>query len=397
MSSSLITEQSEFENLCDHVREKGIVAFDTEFISEYRWKPELCLLQFATVDKSVAVDPFAVVDLTSWWRIMEDPAVTVIVHGGQAEVRFCLTLGGGRPRNLIDVQVAEGLRSRSYPLGYTALLQRVLSVRVHGKETRSDWRRRPLSPQQIEYALEDVEHLPSVWDAQSSQLGAQDRLWWAQAEFERMIDDVQADLAREPWRKLPGVHRLRPKELAVVRELANWRELEASRRDRPSRRILRDDLLVELARRQPKTTTDVLATRDMNRPEYRRVASELIECIRAGLDVSDNNMPQAPESQAGDQTSDEHVLGQFLSLALTNRCFELNVAKQLVATSSDLRNLVRWHVYGERRGTPPRLAEGWRAVVCGDLLTDVLDGRISVRVADPESDHPLVFVRSGPG
>lgn len=394
MSSSLITEQSEFENLCDHVREQGVVAFDTEFISEYRWKPELCLLQIATPARSVAVDPFTIADLSSWWRIMEDASIPVIVHGGQAEVRFCLTLGGGRPRNLIDVQVAEGLRSRSYPLGYTALLARVLSVRVHGKETRSDWRRRPLSPQQIEYALEDVEYLLRVWQTQQAQLASQDRLWWAEAEFERMIDDVQADIAREPWRKLPGVHRLRPRELAIIRELANWRELEASRRDRPARRILRDDLLVELARRQPKTVNDVLATRDMNRPEYKRIASDLVECVQAGLQVPERDFPRPPESQGGDQTSDEHVLGQFLSLALTNRCFELNVAKQLVATSSDLRQLVRWHVDGERSGPPPRLSVGWRAVVCGDLLTDVLDGRISVRVADPESDHPLIFVRS---
>lgn len=393
MSSSLISDQSEFENLCDQIRQAGIVAFDTEFISEYRWKPELCLLQFATPERSVCVDPFSVTDLTSWWRIMEDDSTTVVVHGGQAEVRFCFSLGGGRPRKLIDVQIAEGFRSRSYPLGYTALIARVLGEKVHGKETRSDWRRRPLSPQQIEYAIEDVDHLLKVWSTQSAALAGQDRLWWAEAEFDKMIGDVHSDIVRESWRKLPGVHRMRPQELAVLRELANWRELEASRRDRPARRILRDDLLVELAKRQPKTVTDVMATRDMNRPEYKRIATELIDCIRAGQDVPERDRPRPPESAAGDQTSDEHVLGQFLSLALTNRCFELNVSKQLVATSADLRHLVRWHVFGEKQGTPPRLTQGWRAVVCGDLLTDVLDGKISVRVADPESDHPLIFVR----
>lgn len=387
-------EQSEFENLCDEIRDAGLVAFDTEFVSEHTWRPELCLLQFATPGRAVCVDPFRVTDLTPWWELMADDRTTVVVHGSQAEIRFCLTLGGRRPCKLADVQLAEGLRSRSYPLGHAALVSRTLGIRVHGKETRSDWRRRPLSTQQIEYAIEDVEHLLQVWERQRMSLVDQNRLWWAEAEFERMIDEVQHDLGREHWRRLPGVHRLSPRELGILRELANWRELEASRRDRPSRRILRDDLLVELARRQPKTVTDLLATRDMNRSDYRRVAGELLDCIRLGQTLPESDLPRPPPPQGGEQNTDEHVLGQFLSLALTNRCCELNVAKQLVGTSADLRHLVRWHVYHERSGPPPRLSEGWRAEVCGDLLNDVLDGRIAVRIADPESDHPLVFVKT---
>ena len=135
MSEGLLVEQSEFDAFCDHIAEESLVAFDTEFVSEYTHRPELCLLQFATRTQCVAVDPFKVTNLDRWWEIMADPDITVVVHGGQAEIRFCLDLGNRVPENLADIQLAEALRSRSYLLGYATLVRRVLNSRVHGKET----------------------------------------------------------------------------------------------------------------------------------------------------------------------------------------------------------------------------------------------------------------------
>src|SRR5690606_36131319 len=174
----------------------------SEFVSEYSYTPELCLLQFATSDRLVGVDPYRVRDLSAWWDIMADPDVTVVVHGGQAEIRFCLELSGKAPANLIDVQLAEGLRSRSYPLAFDSLVARVKGRRMKGKETRTDWRQRPLSDKQIEYALDDVEPLLGVWDAQRRHLEKRGRLDWAFAEFERMIDEIAADRERPPWDRL---------------------------------------------------------------------------------------------------------------------------------------------------------------------------------------------------
>jgi len=135
MSRSLIVDQSEFEELCDHICDAGLVAFDTEFVSESTYRPELGLLQFATPQRCAAVDPLRVHDLDHWWRLMADDETTVIVHGGQQEIRFCFERSQQPPEKLIDLQLAEGLRSRSYPLGYSALVLRVLGQRVHGGET----------------------------------------------------------------------------------------------------------------------------------------------------------------------------------------------------------------------------------------------------------------------
>ena len=392
MTAPLIVTQDEFEEFCRHIGESGTVAFDTEFISENTYQPQLCLLQFATASRMAAVDPFEVRDLSLWWELMTDEETLVITHGGQAEIRFCLHYAGRAPRRFVDVQMAEGLRSRSYPLAYATLVGRVLDRRVHGKETRTNWHHRPLSKAQIQYAVEDVKYLLAIWDKQRASLGRLGRLDWAKSEFERMVDDIAAEHVREAWHRLPKLHKLSPREMAVVRELSLWREAEAARRDRPLRRILRDDLVLELAKRQPKTFDELFSTRDMNRGDIRKSAQDILERIERALAIPESELPQPPRPAGLEVDSDEHVVGQLLGIALLNQCSALNVAKTLVGTSAVLRDLVRWHQRGEK-GPPPRLLQGWRASVCGDLLRDVLTGRIALRVADSASDHPLVFER----
>lgn len=391
MTAGLIVEQSEFDDLCAHIRKAGFVAFDTEFVSEFTYRPELCLLQFATKQQCVAVDPFQVTHLDAWWELMADAKTDILIHGGREEVRFCLTHSGKPPGKLWDVQIAEGLRGRSFPLGYEALVRRVIGKTAHGRETRSDWRRRPLTEKQIAYALDDVRHMPEIWERQRKSLKELKRLEWIASEFQRFIDEVQAERGPECWQRLSGLHRLKPRDLAVAREIWRWREAEAETKDRPARKILRDDLIIELAKRQPDSVDDLLGVRDMNRTEYKKAASNILKHINAGLAVPDDQLPVLPKHSEDDKAHDEHVLGQLLGLALANRCAELNVAVPLVGKVADLRHLVRWHVYGEKSGAPPRLTQGWRAEVCGDLLTDVLDGKIALRVADPQSDHPLIF------
>ncbi|QDU06472.1 Ribonuclease D [Gimesia chilikensis] len=393
MSSPLIVQQSELVALCDQIQDAGIVAFDTEFVSEFTYRPELSLLQFSFEGRTVAVDPYEVDDLTPWWDIMTDDTTTVVVHGGREEVRFCRHFSGKKPQKLIDLQIAEGLRSRSFPISYTALVARVLGEKAGSKETRTDWRRRPLTDQQIKYALDDVKYVLRIWKIQEKELTDLGRLEWAQAEFQRMIDEVDSEFHRENWRRVSGLHKLKPRELAIVRELFDWRDEVGQDKNQPVRRILRDDLLIELAKRKPKTPQDLTATRDLNRKNMFKLAPQVIQRIEKALQLPNDQLPQLEENPNTQQNQDEQVIGKLLGIALANRCAEMNVSQTLVGTTSDLRHLVRYHVYREQSDDRPRLMTGWRAEVCGDLLTDVLDGKISMRVADPESDHPLHFER----
>lgn len=389
MDTQILTCHEDFLELCEHIRQCRIVAFDSEFVSDISYRPELGLLQFATPERCVAVDPLTITTLTSWWDIMADDSTTVIVHGGQAEIKFCVQMCGQIPKRLVDIQLAEGLRGRSYPLSYSAIVERVLGKRVASNQTRTDWLRRPLSPEQIHYALEDAAFIPEIWERQKKSLDACGRLPWAYAEFDRMCQDIFEEERTPPWERVSGIHKLPRRELLVAQRLAKWREEEAAYRNRPPRRILRDDLLIDLAKRRPKTVQQALATRDLNRPEYRKRLEDVVAVIDDACSVSDDKLP--PRMRSRDEfSSDEQVISRLLGLALGNACAELDIAQSLVGTNRDLTELVRALRGGEKIGTP-RLLDGWRGEVFGELLRDVLDGRVRFRVAPPNSSTPLIF------
>lgn len=391
MSVTLISEDSAFLDLCDHIRDSGVVAFDTEFVSESTYRPELGLLQFATDDRCVAVDPLQISDLSPWWEIMADDQTLVIVHGGQAEIRFCLDEINQAPQHLFDIQLAEGFRGRSDPLSYSAIVQRVLNRRVDSSQTRTDWLRRPLSEDQLRYALEDVDHVLEIFRTQKAWLQKHDRLDWAEAEMQRLIQDIVSDDQTEPWQRLSGAHKLSRRELAVLQRLAAWRETEASTRNRPPRRILRDDLLIDLARRKPKTVQQALATRDMNRPEYKRRLEDIVGVIAEAMTIPDDDLPPKPRNRRQEASSDEQVISKLLSLSLSNRCAELDISQTLVANNRELTELVRYHRFNAKKNGRPRLLDGWREGVFGQLMLDVMDGRIGFKVAAPNSATPLEF------
>lgn len=394
-SRPLIATPEEFHALCDRLAVAELVAFDTEFLSESTYRPQLCLMQFATADEAVAVDPLAIRDMSRWWKLMASPDLPVVVHGGREEIKFCLREGDCLPQNLVDVQIAEGLLSRGYPLGYGALVQRVTGRSVHGKHTRTDWSRRPLSAEQVHYALEDVEYLPEVWRRQQKSLEKQGRLTWVRSECERFISQLAEEPRRGDWRRIPGSGRLSRREMAVLRELHEWRDREAEARDRPPRFIFRDDLLIEIAKIQPATADALHHVRGLERNNFRRHTEAILQAVRVGQATPDADLPA--KVYVDHSVPDTEALGKLLSIALANRCAEQSVSTSLVGTAADLQDLIRWHVHQGRNGTPPRLMQGWREEVCGDLLADLMDGKVTLRVTDPTSDHPLVFERFGEG
>ena len=209
--------------------------------------------------------------------------------------------------------------------------------------------------------------------------------------MQRMIDDIMADDSAPPWQRLSGAHKLSRRELAVLQKLADWREQEAAFRNRPLRRILRDDLLIDLAKRKPKTVQQALATRDMNRPEYKRRLDDIVAAIGEALAVPDSELPTKPRNRRQESSSDEQVISKLLSLSLSNRCAELDISQSLVANNKELTELVRYHRFDSRRNGVPKLLKGWRAEVFGQLMLDVMDGKVGFRVAPANAATPLQF------
>jgi ribonuclease D len=391
VSHELVTSDSQLASLCDELRSAADIAFDTEFVSEHTYRPQLCLVQVAAGDRLVVIDPLGIRDMQPFWRLLAEPEHNTIVHAGREELLFCLTSVGQRPARLFDVQIAAGLVGYDYPAGYGSLMFKLIGERPQKGETRTDWRRRPLSVQQIDYALDDVRHLATMRDRLRAQLHELGRLAWLDAEMAAWQDDVEATRSRERWWKVSGVSGLSSRSLAVVREVWRWREAEAERRDWPAKRVLRDDLIVELAKRRTADPKQIRALRGLERGDLQRVLPQLGEAIAVALALPDAECPRLQQREMPPQLN---LLGQFLSSALTSICRSAAVAPSIVGTASDVRDLIAYHLrIGDAGDAPPILGQGWRAKVVGQLIEDLLSGQVAVRIKDPLAEEPLVFDR----
>ena len=288
----IITTPAKLAKLVEHLRASGRFALDTEFVSEDTFEPILCLLQLATREQLAVIDPLAVRDLSPLWAVVNDPSIEVVMHAAGEDLRICHLKTGSLPRRVFDVQIAAGLIGLSYPLSLVNLVSQVLSKSLAGSETRTDRRHRPLSPAQLDYALDDVRHLLDLADDISARLGKLGRTRWAEDEFEDLITPVARRAADDRWRRLPGLQALSRRTLEMARRLSDWREDEARRLNRPMRQILRDDLLVAIAKRQPANRRGLEALRDFNRPALLNRSQEILAILEEARRAPESELPE---------------------------------------------------------------------------------------------------------
>ena len=391
----LITTESQLGALVERLAAHAHVAFDTEFVSEHTYRSQLCLIQVAAPDTLAVIDTLKVQELDPFWRLLTEPGRTTVVHAGREEMGFILHAIKARPSSLFDVQVASGLVDHDYPAGYASIVRRFLNLPTNKGETRTDWRQRPLTPAQLEYALDDVRHLEKLWKKLETKLASSGRTAWMQDEMQTWQDDVEESFIRKRWRRVSGLSGLSRRELAIARELWHWRDSVAESRDMPPKRVLRDDLLVELCKRKSADERQISAIRGMQRSDLRHILRGLSEAIQRGLELPDDECPggekhRAPPPQLA-------VLGQFLATAIAGVCRQMHLAPALVGTSSDMRDLLAYKLgyWESEEDRPPLLASGWRAEVVGSLVDDLLSGKASLRIGDVRSHDPLVIDRHG--
>lgn len=391
MGHTFITTDAGLAQLCQRLADARSIAFDTEFVSEHSYRPQLCLVQVAAGDERAVIDPLVVGDLTPFWQAIVAPDREIVVHSGREEMAFCLDAVGRMPERLIDVQIAAGLVGLEYPAGYGNLISKLAGKTAHKAETRTDWRKRPLSERQIAYAVDDVHFLPTIREELHARLTRLGRAEWLTAEMTAWKDALVVSLGEERWRRVGGSSTLSGRSLAIVRELWRWRDAEARRRDRPARQVLRDDLIVELAKRRTPDGKQIAAVRGFERGDLRRAIPAMSAAIAKALALPDDECPQLHRRESNQHLA---MVGQFLSSALTSICRTQQVAASLVGTVEDVRELVAFRLDGGKNGEGlPALMQGWRAEVVGQLLDDLLAGKVAIRIQDPESDHPLTFDR----
>jgi ribonuclease D len=278
-----ITTDRDLAKFCQELADAPSISFDTEFVSEHTYRPQLCLVQVAAGDRLAVIDPLPIRDVTPFWKLLAAPGHETIVHAGREELLFCAAAVGRPPERLFDVQIAAGLVGFDYPAGYGSLISKLLGQRLHKGETRTDWRRRPLSTDQIEYALDDVRYLQEIAKRLRARLDQLGRTGWMDSEMAAWQSDVEATRSNERWWKVSGTSGLSRRSLAVVRELWRWRESEAEKRDCPTRRVLRDDLIIELAKRRSPDVKQIRAVRGMERGDLQRALPQLAAAVGRAL------------------------------------------------------------------------------------------------------------------
>ena len=389
MSYFHVTTSEQLNHLLEQMRPSAWVGFDTEFISEGRYQSQLCLVQVAYDQGLAIIDPTAVHDLNPFWSLLCDGRREVIVHAGRSELEFCYRAIHKLPEWFFDVQVAAGFVGLDYPIGFRDLVEKTLGIQVSKGETRTDWLKRPLSSRQIEYALNDVRYLFELTRILRKKLKEKGRFVWFHGESMQTTYRLKREMETPKWRGMPKSSTLPPRQQAIVRELWFWRDRVAKKYNHISARILRDDLIVEIAKLESSDLSRIEAIRGLNRPDLTRQYGDMKKAISRALTLDRSELPELAEKQSYPQYT---VMVQFLYTAFNMICKKHGFSTQLVGTQLDVRELVA-HLYKTLpEGIIPRLARGWRSQLTGNLLEDLINGKLCMRLNREHPEEPIEFV-----
>lgn len=382
-----IDDSREVERVARAAAAAGLFALDLEFVSESRYLPNLCLLQLAWGDpeapEAVLVDPLAadprpIVDLVA------DPEVDVVLHSAQGDLALLAQRFDIEGRAVWDSQVAAGFLGLGDQVGYASLVEQLTGIVLDKAAQFTNWCRRPLSAEQLRYAVDDVWYLPRMWRELERRLEERGRLGWVAEESARV---ARVAATRPPpeemYRRVKGWERLPPEAREAVRALAAWRERQALATNKPPQWLLRDAALLEVARRRPHNTAELRHVRGVHEDTVRRFGRELLAVLAEGAEP-----PEVPPRRPRLPAQADRW-GAQLSGFLQERCRQAEVAPRFVASRADAEALVRWWVERENED-PPDLAEepdlpllsGWRRELAGQAALEWLAGRRAVAAGD---------------
>jgi ribonuclease D len=391
---TLIDRQQDLAPALALLEGAATLALDTEFLWERTYNPTLALVQLAARDAkgdthAFAIDPLRV-DLAPVERLLADPRVTKVVHAGRIDLEVFHLRTGAPLTPVFDTQRAASLVGYGNQVGYANLVEALTGRRLPKTEQYSDWTRRPLRPEQVSYALDDVIPLLLVRDKLEERLRESNRARWAEEEMGPLMDPasyVRVD-DEELWRRVKNRRGLDRRALAVLRELAAWREGAARARDLRPGFIMKDPVLVDIARRAPTSREQLEHVRSLHPAEVRKSGDEVLLAVRRALDLPDEALPPADRKPTG---PDPSAAVDLMRAYVAQRSTEAGVAPETLATTKDLERLARAHLRGETLDDLSEEGEddghdvlrGWRGALVGRDLVRLLKGELSLRI-DPD-------------
>lgn len=370
----LITSSSELAAVCARLAKHPFVTVDTEFLRETTFWPKLCVIQLASEAEAVAVDALASgMDLTPFFDLMVDPAVVKVFHAARQDVEIVWHLSKRIPEPLFDSQVAAMVLGYGDSISYDQLVQRTNGTQLDKTSRFTDWSKRPLSPAQIDYAIADVTHLRDVYVKLTGELEKRGRSDWVAEEMRVLTSpDTYRQEPERAWERFRSRVR-KPRELAVLMEVAAWREREAQARDVPRSRVLKDDSLFDIALTGPKSIEALGAMRSIPKGwERSRDGMAVVEAVQAGLARDPRDLP--PIDKHRPQSQSQSATVELLKVLLKMVAEKHHVAAKVVATSDDLDRIA------ENDEADVGALKGWRRELFGDKALALKHGKLALAI-----------------
>jgi ribonuclease D len=367
-----ITTSEQLSSYCSQIENCDWLAIDTEFVREKSYFHHLGLIQVSGNGICAAIDPIAVKNIGCLLEIFKKKSILKVFHAGRQDLEILNRLCGIAVSPVFDTQVAASLLGWGSQISFAKIVQKTISKKIYKTETYTDWCRRPLSSNQIEYAIDDVRFLAPVYENLLEHLKKANRLEWLQDEFAPLEDPNNYELPdpQKQYMRIKNFRNLRQRNLAVLIELSSWREKEARLRDCHPRSIMRDEPLLEIARILPKDKSAMESIRGLHQREVGKSVDMILDAIERGKAIPEEDIPRAPEVRNySTQPGVEELLAAYIQM----RAIELKIEATVLADRKLIHDLVlRFEQKDPLEGNS--LFYGWRKELIGKAVIEILNG-----------------------
>ncbi|MCY3871687.1 MAG: ribonuclease D [Gemmatimonadetes bacterium] len=383
----LINTPDALETLVNRALNAPCVGIDTEFVWEQTYYPRLGIIQVGLAENDChLIDAVTLSDLSPLGTLLSDPHTVKILHDAQQDLWILRRITNAIPCNIFDTRCVAGFAGLSSNLSLGNLLRMCLNIQLPKTETRTDWLRRPLSDKQLAYALDDVRYLPALREHLLTDIHRRDRENWLaeelrQYDIAKLYDDRAPE---EQYTRIKGMGRLSRRDMAIVRELATWREEKARQVDRPRNRVISDDAIVQIARRKPRSIQSLKRLRGISRATINQYGNSLLNAVQRGLAIDEKNCPPISPPVRPDPFEDARL---DLAMAfLRGQCLSEGIDIAMVASRSEVKEFIS----PQKNATNNPLHTGWRREFLGADLTALLTGKHAIGI-NPNTRLPRLL------
>ena len=378
--NAYIKTYEDLTSLCDDVRTSGWCAVDTEFVWERTYYPTLGIVQIATDNWCAIIDPQAIDDLSPLWNIMEDPDIITIMHSAHNDIQILIHAASSRPSGLFDTQIAASLLGLGDCISYANLIETLAGIKIVKEQQRTDWCKRPLTEEQLSYALDDVRHLFDAYKKLSGKLEDKNRKHWNDEENNRV--ETSGDYGwpehKDVYKRVKSYKSLKHIELNRLCCLASWREEKAQQINRPRSFILSDMVLNAAVKTDPKTVEELRASSGISSKLATRYGKEILETLQIARVMPESEWPtiQRPLRETASMRSIVKKLMAFTrSFAKENE-----IGTTMLATKSDVQDFAR-----QKNIEEIRIMQSWRWEILSENYTAIINGTVRVVINENET------------